>query len=83
MHVQNLFHQGQTIIRGKIASPKIVMPLGQEGGGAEYSIIIKERLVLASALYTPRESFYHQGQKHTISKFIIGILRGLAYTPLI
>ena len=54
------------------------MPLGhnRQEDGAEYIIITKERLVLASAPYAPNESFYHQAQKHTILNFIRGILIG-------
>jgi hypothetical protein len=41
--------------------------------GAEYLIITKERLVLVFVHYDPIESFFHQGQKYTISNFIRGI----------
>ena len=53
------------------------------GGGTRYIIINKDRLILASALYVPHESFFHQGQKHTILNFIRGILNmgGGAYAP--
>ena len=34
--------------------------------GAEYLIRIKDILVLASAPYTPNESFFHEGQRHNI-----------------
>ena len=37
-----------------------------KGGGAEYLIITKERIVLAFAPYAPHEGYFHQGQKHTI-----------------
>ena len=37
---------------------------------ADYLIIAKERIVLASS---PNERTFHQGQKHTISNFIRGI----------
>ena len=43
---------------------------------AEY--LITERLFLASAPYVPHESFFHQGQKHTILNFI----RGICWTRL-
>ena len=46
----------------------------KKGGGAEYLIITKDRLVLASALYHLHESYFHQGQKHTF-----GISLGASY----
>ena len=49
--------------------------------GAEYLIIGKERLVLASDPYVPHESFFRQRQKHTISNFFSGIFRG-GHMPL-
>ena len=41
--------------------------------GAEYLIIAKKGLVLASAPYAPHDSFFHQVQKHFILNFIRGI----------
>ena len=40
-----------------------------EGGRAEYLMITKERLDLASSPYTPNKSLLNQAQKHTISNF--------------
>ena len=37
---------------------------------AEYLIITKKRLNLASAPFALHESFFHQGQKHNISNYI-------------
>ena len=47
-----------------------------EREGGEYLIITKEILILASASYAPHESFFHQGQKHTISNFIRAYSKG-------
>ena len=44
------------------------------GGGAEYLIITKDRLVLASALYHLHESYFYHRQKH-----VFGISLGSKY----
>ena len=55
----------------------------QEGEGAACLIITKEILVLASGSIDLNKSFFfYQGQKHTISNFIRGILRGGGHTPI-
>ena len=50
-------------------SLKKVQPPGAlhtRGGGVEYLIITKKRLVLASVPIASFESFFHQGLKHTV-----------------
>ena len=52
----------------------IFLPLGhvtqERGGGSEYLIVTKIRLVLVS---TPSRELFYQGQKYNISNFIRGI----------
>ena len=64
-------------IRSKIDCPykQISIP------GAEYLIKTNERLALTSAPYATNDSFFHQGQKHTILNFIRGISRGGGICP--
>ena len=60
----------------KISPPTKFLPLGyNRQEGVDYLIITKERLVLASAHMPSKESFFHKGQKHTISNFFRGIFR--------
>ena len=68
--VQDLFHQGQISSLWEaelfLLNLKNYLPLGlgyNKKEGADYLIIVKKRLVLASASYAPHESFFHQGQK--------------------
>ena len=79
------FHQGwgkgaEIFWSGAEPRTKIVLPLEHDrqerGGGAEYLIINKERIVLASANFAPHERFFHQGQKHTTINFIRAYLDG-------
>ena len=65
---------------------KKIMQQGQnrQKGEAEHLIITKKGLILASAPYAPNAwELFHQGQKHTISNFIRGKYRVMAYAPLI
>ena len=68
---------GKKITKGRIAPEgrkKISTPWAYQtrGGGAEYLIITKEGIVLASASYAPNESYFYQGQKYTILNFLSG-----------
>ena len=92
MRVQDLFHQeqipflvGEEIFssgaelrpRGWkkfLPSLKKILPLGHNR--LLYYNITKESLLLASAPYAPKETFFHQGQKHTISNLIGAYLEG-------
>ena len=57
----------------------------QEGrGGAEYLVITEKIVVLPSAPYPPHESFFHQGQNHTILISSGAYLEAYApYVPLL
>jgi hypothetical protein len=51
--------------------------------GAEYLVIAKEELGLASAPYAPHERIFNHRQKHPISNLIRGKFRGDICLPLI
>ena len=70
MRVQIFFHQGQ---KCKIFLPPQKKCLLWGHNTQEVAEYLIYRLVLASAPYAPAESFFHRGQKHTISNFIRGI----------
>ena len=74
---QKCFHQGQNCAN-RYKNNSATSPRIKEG--ADYLIITKERLVLASAPYVQHGVFY-QGQKHTIFIFIRGML-SLGHMPL-
>ena len=66
-------------IRGRLIPYKIILSLGHNRKEQGQNIIM--RLLFASALYAPHESFLHQGQKRTISNFFRGIFIG-GHKPL-
>ena len=89
--VHDFFNQRQILFLGGRNIFFSEAELGLKGGekkimfnrqeGAEYFIIIKEKLVLVSAPYSPHANIYHQRQKHTILNINMDIFTAHIYRP--